>query len=196
MSSPFGRRAGRSGSMRRERREGGAHDRAVHEVCGEVVAERPRVVLPDRLVHLRQRQHDVAAEPGDRAQRECSRPRVSRGRCSPTAPYWMPQPTPVAQCTMFVVARAHSSGGSWPMATRNALRPSCPGAEASSQLMTSPANSQRQRPSFPPSRRYRSYSNRSIAAVPTTPASAPAARLRSSFITAMPSPGSSAPRSP
>ena len=49
---------------------------AEHEVGGQVVAERPRVVLPDRLVHLRQREDRVAGEPRRRAQRERADQRV------------------------------------------------------------------------------------------------------------------------
>ena len=41
--------------------EHGARRGAEHEVGGQVVAEGPRVVLPDRLVHLGQREDHVAA---------------------------------------------------------------------------------------------------------------------------------------
>src|SRR5262245_34723595 len=37
-----------------------AHDGAVQKVRGQVFTERSCVVLPDRLVDLRQREHDVA----------------------------------------------------------------------------------------------------------------------------------------
>src|SRR5689334_4054668 len=55
-------------------RKGRRRSRPVHEVGGQVVGQRPGVVLPDRLVDLRQRQQHVAREPGDRAQRQGTEP--------------------------------------------------------------------------------------------------------------------------
>src|SRR5262245_50554820 len=45
-----------------------ADDASVHGVRGQILAECPRVVLPDRLVHLRQRKHDISGEPHHRTQ--------------------------------------------------------------------------------------------------------------------------------
>src|SRR3982074_2775750 len=48
--------------------KGRAHYGSVHDVRGQVFAKRPCVVVPDRLVHLRQRKDDVAGQPGHRTQ--------------------------------------------------------------------------------------------------------------------------------
>src|SRR6266567_5429241 len=74
---------------------------------------------------------------------------------------------------MLLTSSARCGGSFFWKSPSNRRLPTCPGTGASSQLDRPAENSQANRCCLPPPRRYRAYSNRSIARVPTAPAASP-----------------------
>src|SRR5438132_1089756 len=74
---------------------------------------------------------------------------------------------------MLLTSSARCGGSFFWKSPSNRRLPTCPGTGASSQLDRPEENSQASKCCLPPPRRYRAYSNRSIARVPTAPAASP-----------------------
>src|SRR5260370_7548125 len=74
---------------------------------------------------------------------------------------------------MVLTSSACCGGSFFWKSPSNSRVPTCPGTGASSQLDRPAENSQANKCCLPPPRRYRAYSNRSIARVPTAPAASP-----------------------
>src|SRR2546430_10301736 len=74
---------------------------------------------------------------------------------------------------MVLTSSARCGGSFFWTSPSNRRLPICPGTGASSQLDRPEETSQASKCCLPPPRRYRAYSNRSIARVPTAPAASP-----------------------
>src|SRR6266436_9330964 len=74
---------------------------------------------------------------------------------------------------MLLTSSARCGGSFFWKSPSNRRLPTCPGTGASSQLDRPEENSQANKCCLPPPRRYRAYSSRSIARVPTAPAASP-----------------------
>src|SRR6266403_5945634 len=74
---------------------------------------------------------------------------------------------------MLLTSSARCGGSLFWKSPSNKCLPACPGTGASSQLDRPEENSQANKCCLPPPRRYRAYSNRSIARVPAAPAASP-----------------------